>query len=793
MELKTYQQKAVNQLVEYTKRYLKGNAKPIYVIAPTGAGKTVIASAAIEDIAGTLKDDYDCPADEVAFIWVAPNKLQLQSYDRMKSYFSCSYFMRTFKWDELDHSIGHLEHGDVLFLNWASLDREDNIIWRDTENREGLQAVINRTKENNIKIVLFIDEEHLNANAPRASEVRRRISPDVEIRISATPRLPKHASSYYPVVIDRSDVVAEQMIKKDVIINAGLKVTNEIVEETEFFIDSALDKLKELRAAYERIGSPVYPLLLIQLPNDNTTTETKADRAKVEGIKLILGKKGISEDNQKLAIWLSDKKSPHLDDIASNRSLTEVLIFKEAISKGWDCPRAAVLLILRENMGYQFTVQTVGRILRMPQQKYYSDDMLNHGYVYINTQNDHIEITDDAQEYNLLPSTSTLRNNVNPITLPSESIGTTRVQNALNYRFRRILRETIMEEWGLNQYTFKFDFPDLLAVELDNSSETGQLFDSELSPEQKENRAKMTANVGLDLDTHKLYSVFPKDMTVDVDKVGKYDVPQNGKASLAKTDGDILRLFKAFCMSNLIKFDKRDSLSAMEQAIYEFMRDFAGFHKNEDIHRIVLFHKNRPKFVSVLRKAQERYERDMKDRMEKAKSKVSKYDWTLPTLRGYKSETHQQVASPSHAMQPYYELKKASVPEVNFRDFLNKHNESILWWYKNGDKGKEHFSIIYTDENGNKGNFYVDYIIMLRNGQLCLFDTKSPNGGIGDSVEKHNALIDYIDKLNIANGTNIVGGIIVEDGEQWLYSPLHINNAADHAGWSVFNPDALNR
>ena len=48
----------------------------------------------------------------------------------------------------------------------------------------------------------------------------------------------------------------------------------------------------------------------------------------------------------------------------------------------WDCPRASVLLIFRELQSMTFTTQTVGRILRMPEQHFYKNDILNYGYVY---------------------------------------------------------------------------------------------------------------------------------------------------------------------------------------------------------------------------------------------------------------------------------------------------------------------------------------------------------------------------------------------------------------------------
>ena len=55
---------------------------------------------------------------------------------------------------------------------------------------------------------------------------------------------------------------------------------------------------------------------------------------------------------------------------------------KQAISTGWDCPRAKILVKLREGMSEQFEIQTIGRIRRMPEQVHYDDDLLDFCYVY---------------------------------------------------------------------------------------------------------------------------------------------------------------------------------------------------------------------------------------------------------------------------------------------------------------------------------------------------------------------------------------------------------------------------
>ena len=57
-----------------------------------------------------------------------------------------------------------------------------------------------------------------------------------------------------------------------------------------------------------------------------------------------------------------------------------------AIDTGWDCPRAQILLKFREVNSIVFEIQTVGRILRMPEAKHYTDEALNRSYVYSNIQ-----------------------------------------------------------------------------------------------------------------------------------------------------------------------------------------------------------------------------------------------------------------------------------------------------------------------------------------------------------------------------------------------------------------------
>jgi len=88
-------------------------------------------------------------------------------------------------------------------------------------------------------------------------------------------------------------------------------------------------------------------------------------------------------ENGTLGIWLSEQKK-NIIDVASLNSKVEYLIIKQAIATGWDAPRAKILIKIRENMGEQFTIQTLGRIRRMPQPEigHYNIDILDNAYLY---------------------------------------------------------------------------------------------------------------------------------------------------------------------------------------------------------------------------------------------------------------------------------------------------------------------------------------------------------------------------------------------------------------------------
>ena len=293
-----YQQKYVRELVDKTIDLLRltGHRKTLIFKAPTGSGKTVMASQMLANLTEELQSRGDSPYQQVAFIWIAPNKLHQQSYFKMKNYFTETRLLKPVMYDEIDQSEGVIRPREILFVNWESINKEKNVMVRDSEQNASLYEITRRTQEEQgLPIIVVIDEEHLfwSKSADKSAKVLQKINPKVEIRISATPK----TNSDHKVTISREEVVREEMIKKQVVLNPDItKSYNDENELNIHLMQCALEKRKQLAEAYKKerlrvgdgtsgMGTNINPLLLIQLPNDTTESMTAEDSAIATQVK----------------------------------------------------------------------------------------------------------------------------------------------------------------------------------------------------------------------------------------------------------------------------------------------------------------------------------------------------------------------------------------------------------------------------------------------------------------------------------------------------------------------------
>lgn len=790
-----YQQKAVDELVNKVIDLLslRGNRHTLVFKAPTGSGKTVMASEMLMRLNQELAERPDAPYTEVAYIWIAPNKLHEQSYFKMKNYFTENCALRPVIYDELDHSAnGYIKPGEILFVNWESINKDKNLMVRETENSASLYDITRRTQDDNgIPIVLVIDEEHMfgGKNAKKSEKVLATINPKVEIRVSATPQ----TLGEQQVNVPREKVIEEEMIKENIVLNPALDFKDPHGSLNQHLIWLALQKRQELAEAYEAAHSrgecgKINPLLLIQLPNDNSENLTPDDTKVKDEVVTTLDAYGINTTNGKLAIWLSGEKTDNLDVIDQPNDPTEVLLFKQAIALGWDCPRAAVLLIFRKIESFQFSAQTVGRILRMPEQKYYTDQRLNQGYVYTNLSKDIIEIVKDDMDYLSTNVVALRREGINNIVLDSEYSERLSIdRNRLGTDFKDVLKNTFKSEWGLSSGQLTLFTEDMLFGEEDPDVEP-----VDVTSETYRNRQAAINQRGINFNVKNVST----DIVKDLDMTGEVGTSiVESKATYINNVADLTAMYLTFCKRLLGNGYEQRSVKTLGGALKEVMEElFEVF--EYDAMKIILsndnVHHNRPKFERLIAKAIHRYTEKLRIRQAAAKRRAFKhYDWVVPAERAYPVDTfNEQPQIDFHALLPFMEYKGASTVEHAFASFLESQSNAIEWWYKNGDQGKAHYAIGYTNSFGEKALFYVDFIIRMNSGDVFLFDTKTENSD-PESPYKHNALWEYM-QLPENKGKKLHGGIIIpDDFGNWVYSPAPLDvklGTSDTTNWNIFDP-----
>lgn len=785
MKTLKYQQEAIRELTDKTVKLLNlgGTRRKVVFEAPTGAGKTVMTCQTLANIVDELRTRGDSRFKECAFIWFAPRKLHLQSYMSLKGAFGENRKLTPVMFDELDQSEG-IQPGEILFVNWESVNKEKNIMVRDSESSASLYEITRRTQEEmGLPIVAIIDEEHMfwSNTADKTKAVLERINPDVELRISATPK------TAYPderVKVHRKDVTDAEMIKKEVVLNPEIDISGSEDElaMNERLIKAALEKRNQIAEAYKAEGVDINPLLLIQLPNDKKEAMTAEDEKVAEQVKTYLKYIcDITVENGRLAVWLSNEKS-NLEGLEKPTNLAQVLLFKEAIALGWDCPRAAVLLIFRKLQSDQFTIQTVGRILRMPEQKHYPNELLNVGYVYTDLAKDKIDIVTADAGYILNDTiTAHRRDNLRNVSLKAMYSERPNIErNYLGPDFRKVLYDAAVEFWKLEQGAGLFSIAELAAMR-------GEQEDYQPLPETdddqiNENRRRVKNSIRLDVKTINIE--IPKDVHFQ----NEVQTLRVDRAKFARTTGEIDGVFIAYIDGKGSQFERKGRTDKIASFLTELIADFFGIYET-DAKKVVLYHENRPKFDRLLEIALEKYARKRQAAAANAAATrvYKEHEWEVPAERVYDAETNQVALAENHALMPFIQLNAASNPEKEFVKFLEDNSRYIDWWYKNGDNGKHNYAIEYhKGKGGEKGLFYVDFVIRMKNGHIYLFDTKSAGSDMF-AADKHNALLEYI-KENNTGRQPLAGGVILHQGSNWLYSPLPIENTTDTLNWDSFYP-----
>lgn len=379
--------------------------------APTGAGKTIVMSALIEDI--YYGDELYPEQPEAIFIWLSDSP-QLNEQSRLKIDLKADKIRLNqcvvISDDAFDMET--LEDGHIYFLNTQKLSKSSNL----TKHSDGRQYTIwetlsNTVREKGDRLYFIIDEAHRGAQGTRdltknttimqkflkGSEADLLPPMPVVIGMTATPqrfnRLAEGIQSTTHYVKTTADEVrASGLLKDRIVITYPEHSGNDMA-----VLQAATDEWRHkwdhwYQYCYEQHYGQVNPILVIQVQNGSGHQISATDldeclRIMEErlGDRFLEGQvvHAFGEGTPTIQIGGLDVPYCEPSRIADDKRI-KVVFFKETLTTGWDCPRAEVMMSFRRAVDHTYIAQLLGRMVRTPTQQHINvDETLNDVHLYL--------------------------------------------------------------------------------------------------------------------------------------------------------------------------------------------------------------------------------------------------------------------------------------------------------------------------------------------------------------------------------------------------------------------------
>lgn len=402
--LKDYQDEAVRDVLANIRKARKrwredGDRHAFSLTAATGAGKTVMAAAVFEALFHG-DDGFDFDRDPgAAVIWFSddPSLNEQTRYRLMES----SDRLRHTDLVVVEHPFSRtkFEAGKIYFLNTQKLGKNsllvrgfdgDDLL---TNTRTDAQAytlwdtIRNTVEDPMLTLYLVLDEAHRGMgkeNGEKSTIVKRLINgeqgvPGIPVvwGISATvERFNKamegaQGRSTLPAVTVDASRVQDSGLLKDTI---ALDIPDEVGDFDTVLLRRAVEKLRESTMEWAEYGKQqdngetVLPLMVLQAPNTPNPSDIGRALETIfqawpelpeTTVAHVFGEHKAQRFGNYVVPYIEPQR---VQDDTSIR----ILIAKDAISTGWDCPRAEVMVSFRPANDQTYIAQLLGRMVRTP-------------------------------------------------------------------------------------------------------------------------------------------------------------------------------------------------------------------------------------------------------------------------------------------------------------------------------------------------------------------------------------------------------------------------------------------
>lgn len=680
----------------------------LVLCSPTGSGKTVMVSKFI--------DEYLDENPNTVFLWLCPGAggLHKQSEVSFGEVTSGIHYGDVYDFITEPDVSGH-----VFFINWDKINKKSNVVLREGEHRDLMTKVLS-CHNSGIDIFMLIDEEHKYKDT--AAEYVSNIQPKHVLRVSATP----DSQGDYKEIISDDEVIGAGLIATEISINEGVSLAiqeNNSLDDDMLLLELADKKRKEIQKEYDKLGLKIRPLVLIQFPNGSDEW--------IKRVKDALTDMGYPEESGLVTSWFSGDHPDNPEEIKKLDGQYSFLLFKQAIATGWDCPRAKILVKLREGGTEKFNIQTVGRIRRMPERKHYDIETVDRCYLYT-LDNQFSEGLTSSINDTFYTYQYRRRDDAPCFILQKEALnGSDRF--AVNPEaVVTAIRKAMLTECDLNE--------DGRLDKTEMAKSKGYVFGTKLTTTALEGVARTTH------DMMKLNTIFGGEHQINTHDDGF--IIRDAKRRIARAIG-----VDESISNNALRIlfgpeDMQMSLLSPEEQEFEHenklltdmtLREYSAFLVN-----------NRDRLIEVFSAVSETEIGEIKE------TDILTLDWTIPTYQYYKQpkKVPAQKIMEKNVFANYgdnilvHHANHRSVTEIEFERWCENY-DAVKHIYKNGDKGDEFFSIIYRHAF-RRNNFYPDYIIQTQNGDVWILEAKggmqadgTSNNIDGYAERKFEALKEY--------------------------------------------------